>query len=71
MEDNFLKFVASVFGVDCDAISLSTAYKEYEKWDSLMMLTLTMELEEEYGVAIPIEELENIKTLNDLFVLVH
>ena len=64
--EGFLEFVADVMEVDAEDISLDTKYKEYEKWDSLMMLTLVMEIEAEYGVSIPMEKLGEVKTLADL-----
>ena len=55
--------------VDVSEISMETRYKD-GKWDSLMMLTLVMEMEAEYGVSIPIESLGNVKTLADLYEFV-
>ena len=63
----FIDFVADVMDVDSIEISMDTEYKTYEKWDSLMMLTLVMEIEAEYGVSIPIEKLGTVKTLADLY----
>lgn len=63
----FLNFVAEVFKIDPSEISMDTTYIEYEKWDSLMMLRLVMELEEEYDTEVPIDEVPNIKTINDLY----
>ena len=68
--EKFLNFVADVMNVDSSEISLDTEYGTYEKWDSLMMLSLVMELEAEYGVSIPMESVANIKTLKDLWLLV-
>ena len=67
--DKFLEFVAGIMEVDVSEISMDTPYKE-GKWDSLMMLTLVMELEAEYGVSIPIESLGNVRTMIDLYSLV-
>ena len=67
MEQEFLEFTAGVLGVPVSEISLGTQYKEFDKWDSLMMLTLTMELEAQYNVTIPMEEIEGVQTLNDLY----
>ena len=67
MEQEFLEFTAGVLGVPTSEISLDTQYKEFDKWDSLMMLTLTMELEAQYNVTIPMEEIEGVQTLNDLY----
>ena len=67
MEERFLKFVASIMKID-DA-DMSMRFKE-GKWDSLMMLTLIMELEAEYGKKIPMERIGNIKTLADMFKLI-
>ena len=67
--EQFIEFVADVMEVDAADLSMGTAYKE-GKWDSLMMLTLVMEIEAEYGVSIPMESLGNVKTLADLYAFV-
>ena len=53
--DKFLEFVADIMEVDASEISMDTLYKE-GRWDSIMMLTLIMEIEAEYKVSIPIEK---------------
>ena len=68
--EEFLNFVAEVMEVEPADISMETKYKEYEKWDSLMMLTLIMEIEAEYGVSIPMEKLGDVKKMADLYDLV-
>lgn len=70
MERRFLDCVAKVLGEDVSEISMDTTYGECPAWDSLMMLTLVMELEEEYGVSIPVEKLNNVHKLRDLYQLV-
>ena len=70
MEQEFLAFAAQVLGVDASEISMTTEYKVFEKWDSLKMLMLVMEIETEYDVVIPIEALGKIKTLKDLYGMV-
>ncbi len=67
MEQKFLDFVAEI--MEEDQVTMDTPYKE-GKWDSLMMLTLVMELEAEYGVSIPMESLGGVKTLADMYKLV-
>lgn len=69
MEEKFLEFVADIMETEPDDISMETRYKEYEKWDSLMMMNLIMEIEDEYSVSIPLETAGNIKTLKDLYGL--
>ena len=65
--EKFLVFVAGVMQVDPSEISGETRFKEFKKWDSLMHMRLVMEIEEEYDVEIPIEEVPNIKTMNDFY----
>ena len=69
MEEKFLEFTAEIMEVDAGEISMETRYRE-GAWDSLMMITLVMELEAEYGVSIPMEKLGGVKTLRDLYDLV-
>lgn len=63
----FLTFVARVMQVSPSELSGETRFKEFKKWDSLMHMRLVMEIEEEYDVEIPIDEVPNIKTLNDFY----
>lgn len=65
--EKFLDFVAEV--MEENQVTMDMEYKE-GKWDSLMMITLVMELEAEYGVSIPMERLEQVRKLSDLYELV-
>ena len=68
MEQKFLNFVAEI--MEMNEVSMDMSYNE-GKWNSLMMLTLVMELEAEYGVSKQKKKLGNIKTLADLYKLVN
>lgn len=70
MEKQFLEFVAGIMKVNISDLNMETTYKDYEKWDSLMMLILIMEIEAKYGISIPMEKAGNIKKLSDLYALV-
>ena len=65
--EKFLAFVATI--MEEDTVSADMQYND-GKWDSLMMLTLVMELEAEYGKPIPVEKLGSVKTLADLYEMV-
>ena len=65
--NKFLEFIAEI--MEEDSVSMEMPYKE-GKWDSLMMLTLIMEIEAEYNVTIPMESLGNVKTLADMYEFV-
>ncbi|MBR3206587.1 MAG: acyl carrier protein [Bacillus sp. (in: Bacteria)] len=69
MQD-FIKFIADVMEVDPEILSEDTEYGSLEKWDSLMHMRMVMEIEEEYDVEIPIEEIPNIKTLKDFYMYI-
>lgn len=66
MQD-FIVFVARVMEVDPSELDENTAYGSIEKWDSLMHMRMVMEIEEEYDVEIPIDEIPNIKSLKDFY----
>lgn len=69
MEDKFLNFVADVLNIDVKKISMDSKYGDVENWDSVMMLNLIMELEEEYGCSIPIEKITKGISLRELYNL--
>ena len=66
MQD-FINFIAKVMEVDPSELTEDTAYGTIEKWDSLMHMRMVMEIEDEYGVEIPIEDIPNIKSLKDFY----
>ncbi len=65
--EKFLEFAAGIFECGTGELSMDTAYGEFPKWDSLMQLNLVMEIEEEYGISVPIDEVPDIRTLADLY----
>ncbi|MBO5642715.1 MAG: acyl carrier protein [Kiritimatiellae bacterium] len=67
MENKFLEFVSSVFGVQVSDISLDTSYMSLPQWDSVMHLRLVLEIESKYGVKYSIEEVPRLMTLRDFF----
>ena len=64
-ERDFLSFVANLFEVPPESLSLETAYESIPQWDSVMHLRLVMEAEARYGVSIPLETIPNLRTLAD------
>ena len=62
-----INFIAGVMEVEPDSLTEDTGYGTIEKWDSLMHMRIVMEIEEEYDVEIPLEDIPNIKTLKDFY----
>ncbi len=63
----FIVFCAGVMGVDPAELSEDTARGKHKKWNSLMHMRLVMEIEDEYDVEIPIDEVPEIKTIKDFY----
>ena len=66
MFEQIKKIVAENLNVEEDAITMEASFKEDLKADSLDLFELVMAFEEEYGVSIPSEELENLATVGDV-----
>ena len=65
--NKFIEFVSNIFEVDPSELSEDTAFGQHEEWDSLMHIRLVMEIEDEYNIEIPIDDVPNIKTLKDFY----
>jgi len=68
--DEFLSFVADLFGITSSELSLATEYQGVPPWDSLMHLRLVMEMEAQYGVEIPLELITELTTLGMFYDLI-
>ena len=66
-EKEFLLFVATLFGVPSEALSLATSYGSLPQWDSAMHIRLVMELQEKYGLELPLDAIPNMRTLADFY----
>ena len=58
--------IAEVLNVDENEITMETTFTDDLGADSLDLFEMVMALEEEFGIEIPSEDLENIVTVNDI-----
>ena len=66
MLETIKKLVAENLGVDEADITEESSFKEDLGADSLDLFELVMALEDEYGIDIPTEDLEQIATVGDV-----
>ena len=66
MTEKIIALTAEHLGIDEASISANASFKEDLGVDSLDLFELVMELEEEFGIEIPSEDLENLATVADV-----
>ena len=66
MLEKLIEIVEEQLNVEGKEITEKTNFKEDLGVDSLDLFELVMALEEEYGVEIPSEDLENMATVGDI-----
>ena len=66
MLEKIKEMVADSLGLDESSVTENSSFKEDLGADSLDLFELVMALEEEYGVEIPTEDLEQIATVGDV-----
>ncbi len=66
MLEKIKEMVAEQLNVDVEEISAETSFKEDLGADSLDLFELVSNLEDEYEIEIPSEELEKIATVGDV-----
>jgi len=66
MRDRLFVYFANSLGVGVDEVANAYANREPLGTDSLDLVELTMELEEELGFTIPLHEAAEIETMRDL-----
>ena len=64
-EERVIKIVCQVLGTDRDKISPETSFRQDLGADSLDTGELVMELEDEFDLNIPDEDVEKIQTVGD------
>lgn len=66
MLDRVKEIIEEQLNLDGVVITESSNFKDDLGVDSLDLFELVMAFEEEYGIEIPSEELENIRTVGDI-----
>ena len=66
MEDKVIKLVSDATKIDMAKINAGTSFVEDLNLDSLDIVELMMKMEDEFGVEIPEEDAEGLKTVQDV-----
>ena len=66
MLEKMKELIADQLSVEADSITEASPFKDDLGADSLDLFELVMALEDEYGVEIPAEDLENMATVGDV-----
>lgn len=66
MLEKLQEMIAEQLNVEADTVTAEAKFKDDLGADSLDLFELVMSFEEEFGVEIPSEDLENIVTVNDV-----
>ncbi len=66
MLEKMREIIAEQLNCETDTIKEETAFKEDLSADSLDLFELVMALEDEYGVEIPAEDLNNLTTVGSV-----
>lgn len=66
IEERVMKVISEQLGVDRDNLTYDTSFVNDLGSDSLDLVELVMELEEEFGISIPEEASEDVQTVGDV-----
>ncbi len=68
IKDFIEKFIEQL--EDVVELSPNTKFRDLEEWSSLAALNVLMMIDEEYGVALPADEMRKTNTIQELYNLV-
>lgn len=66
MFEEIKTIVAENLGVEEDSITMESSFKDDLKADSLDLFEMVMALEENYGIEIPTDDLDQLETVADV-----
>jgi len=66
METKVIKLISDATKIDAGKIQLTTSFVDDLNLDSLDIVELMMKMEDDFGVEIPEEDAEGLKTVNDV-----
>ena len=63
--DRLIAIVAGALRVPASTLTLDTGPYDLQAWDSLAQINVVSEIEAEFGVSIPIEQVAEIRHIRD------
>lgn len=66
MLEKLQTIIADQIGIDAETITENSNFKEDLKVDSLDMFEMLMAIDDEFGIEIPADDLENLATVKDI-----
>lgn len=63
--EKLLQIFSNILQLDIKETDLDLSQNQVEEWDSLAQIQIVGEIEEEFGVTIPFEDIEKISKLSD------
>ena len=66
MKDKVIKLISDATKIDISKINMETSFVDDLNLDSLDIVELMMKMEDEFGVEIPEEDAEGLKTVKDI-----
>ena len=66
MEEKVIQLISDTTKIDMGKITAASSFVDDLKLDSLDIVELMMKMEDEFGVEIPEDEAENLKTVEDV-----
>jgi len=67
--DNFLRKFEEVLEIDENSVSMETKFEEIP-WDSLAALSTVVMLQEEYGVVVEYQDLDEVSSVGEIWKIV-
>lgn len=66
MREKVIALIEEILGVAAGTITEDTRMEDVEEWDSLAHVTIIGELEERFGISIPLEEAIEITSVREI-----
>lgn len=66
-QEDLIRFIKSNFGYE---VTMETRFEDLPDFDSLRIVEMIMEVETEYDIDIPDEDVEKLETIQDLYQIV-
>lgn len=69
--EDIKNILQDILDTDLEDFTAETSAKDVDGWDSLNNVRLLLQIEREYGVDIPVDEIENLKNVGDLITVIN